>query len=137
MYPRSSITNPEPAPSTGTGSIKKSYSVAFVRMFATAGDVCRYTRTLMDSSSVSAASRAATSAALFTEPDPDSRAVVAPFPDGGSASTLTGCRCPHRAPAQYAASNKIAHTRISRAPLDPLACTMIHVLPDWPHRPAF
>src|SRR5580692_9259523 len=114
MYPRASITNPEPAPSTGTGSIKKSYSVAFVRIFATAPDACRYTRTLIDSSSVSVPSRAETSVSLVPS---------------GNASTFLGCRSPQSPPAQYAPAIITTATTNNRTAFDAFPAFMLTILP--------
>src|SRR5262249_30508134 len=115
MYPLLSITKPEPAPSTGTGSIQKSYSVALVSTFATAGEACRYIFTFNTSSLLSAASRSAKLAFRIGASDLTAT--------DGTASTLTGPRGPHLAPAQYATRIKsaIAASGRSAEPLFPNA----------------
>src|SRR5271163_3212639 len=122
MKPRGSITKPEPAPSTGTASMKKSYSVALVRMLATAGEAWRYTRTLMDSSSVRMPSRCAT---VVGAGAPDSDGL-----GGGTAPTLIGWCGPKRAPTQYAAKRTTSAPRITRARVAEFTVDIEMVLPS-------
>src|ERR1700741_3519689 len=77
----------------------------------------------MASSSVSAASLAA-----VLEP-----ALLCELPLVRTASTRTGCRCPQRAPAQYAASSSTPHPMISRVKLEFLRASMFVILPGQPN----
>src|SRR5580704_13012350 len=81
----------------------------------------------MDSSSVSAASRAETCATCVVGSVATS---VVPAPDPkGKASTFCGCRCPHRPPAQYAPAIITTATTINRTAFDPFPALIFAILP--------